>query len=336
MSTLPGIPRIALTWLLVAQVLVILPHLVHLPLWMIALWLGAAAWRVQIFRMRAGYPNGWAKGGLMLLVLAGILLSRGTLVGLDAAVVLLIATFVLKLVEMRSRRDALVLIFLGFFCVVTAYLFDDGILAALYSLLPVTALLAALVGLQHSGFAERPWPTLRLAGGLLLQALPLMVLLFLFFPRMGPLWSLPMPSDKGVTGLSDSMEPGEIAELSRSSALAFRASFDGPIPERHALYWRALTLERFDGRRWSQSSYAELPATPQWRQAGEPLDYSIVMQPSGKPWLFALDVGELAQGDSRMMSDFRWQRRRPVDRPLLYQVRSWPQALREADAEPPA
>ena len=40
---------------------------------MIALWLGTAAWRVQIFRMRARYPKGWAKGGLVLLVLAGIL-----------------------------------------------------------------------------------------------------------------------------------------------------------------------------------------------------------------------------------------------------------------------
>ena len=99
MSRLPGIPRIALTWLLVAQVLVIVPHLVHLPMWMIALWLGAASWRVQIFRMRARYPGGWVKGGLVLLVLIGILFSRGTLVGLDAAVVLLIATFILKLLE---------------------------------------------------------------------------------------------------------------------------------------------------------------------------------------------------------------------------------------------
>jgi transglutaminase-like putative cysteine protease len=336
MSAQPGIPRIALTWLLVAQLLVILPHLLHLPLWTSALWLVAASWRVQIFRMRARYPNAWAKGGLIVLALAGVLLSRGTLVGLDAAVVLLIATFILKLVEMRNRRDALVLIFLGFFCVTAAYLFDDSILAALYSLLPVTALLAALVGLQHSGFAERPWPTLRLAGGLLLQALPLMLLLFLFFPRLGPLWSLPMPSDKGLTGLSDSMEPADIAQLSRSSALAFRASFDGPMPPRDQLYWRALTLERFDGRRWSQSTYAELPQAPQWSKRGAPLDYSIVMQPSGKPWLFTLDVGETALDGSRMMSDFRWQRRRPVDRALLYQVRSWPQAMREANVAPSA
>lgn len=334
MSVQPAIPRIALTWLLVAQALVILPHLVHLPLWMSALWLVAAAWRVQIFRMRASYPNGWVKGGLMVVVLAGIVLSRGTLVGLDAAVVLLIATFILKLLEMRSRRDALVLIFLGFFCVVTAYLFEDGILAALYSLLPVTALLAALVGLQHSGFAGRPWPTLRLAGSLLLQALPLMLLLFVFFPRMGPLWSLPVPSDKGITGLSDSMEPADIAQLSRSSALAFRASFEGKVPERDRLYWRALTLERFDGRRWSQSNYAAVPVSPRWSKAGEALDYSIVMQPSGKPWLFALDVGEMEQDEVGMMTDFRWQRRRAVDRPLLYQVRSWPEARREADVNP--
>ena len=169
----------------------------------------------------------------------------------------------------------------------------------------------------------------------MLQAMPLMVLLFVFFPRMGPLWSLPLPSDKGVTGLSDNMEPADIAELSRSSALAFRASFEGEVPPRAQLYWRALTLERFDGRRWSQSNYADVPVAPQWSKVGEPLDYSIIMQPSGKRWLFALDVGEMAQESGRMMSDFRWQRLRPVDRPLLYQVRSWPQATREGQSEPP-
>ncbi|VXD01482.1 Protein-glutamine gamma-glutamyltransferase [Pseudomonas sp. 8Z] len=327
------IPRIALIWLLVAQVLVILPHLLHLPLWVVGLWLLAAVWRIQIFRMRLRYPGGLAKGALLLAVLAGILLSRGTLIGLDAAVVLLISTFILKLVEMQTRRDALVLIFLGFFCVVTAYLFDDGIVAALYSLLPTLALLAALVGLQQSAFAARPWATLRLAASLMLQAVPLMLLLFLFFPRLGPLWSLPMPSDKGVTGLSDSMEPAEIAELSRSPELVFRASFTGAIPPREQLYWRALTLERFDGRRWSQSGYAAIPRAPEWQQRGEAIDYSIIMQASGKPWLLTLDVAEAGAENSRMMSDFRWQRVRPVDRPLLYQARSWPQALREPQAD---
>jgi len=329
MSVAQAIPRISLTWLLVAQALVIIPHLGHLPLWIIGLWLGCAAWRIQIFRMRARYPNAWIKGALMLGAAVGVLFSRGSLVGLDAGVTLLIATFVLKLLEMRTRRDGLVLIFLGFFAVVTAYLFNDSIVVALFSLLPVTALLAALIGLQQSTFAARPWPTLRLAGGLLGQALPLMLLLFVFFPRLGPLWSLPTPAGKGVMGLSDSMAPGDVAELSRSSALAFRASFDGPIPPRTQLYWRALTLDRFDGRRWSQSLTAQLPVAPAWQKRGEPVSYSIVMQPSERPWLFALDVGETSLGDARRMSDFRLERRRPVDQSLLYEVTSWPAALRE-------
>ena len=332
MSGMAVIPRISLTWLLVAQVLVIIPHLPHLPLWIIALWLGSAAWRIQIFRMRARYPNAWVKGGLMLAAALGVLLSRGSLVGLDAGVVLLVAAFVLKLLEMRTRRDALVLIFLGFFVVVTAYLFDDSMLMAFYSLLPVTALLAALIGLQQSSLAAQPWPTARLAGGLMVQALPVMLLLFVFFPRMGPLWSLPVPNDKATTGLSDSMTPADIADLSRSAALAFRASFNGATPPRSELYWRALTLDRFDGRRWSQSNYAELGPAAQWQKQGEALSYSIVMQPSAQRWLFALDVAQTSLEQTRQMSDFRLQRRQPVDRSLIYQVTSWPQALREPQA----
>ena len=42
MSVTEGIPRPALTWLLVAQLLVIVPHLGHLPAWIIPLWLGCA------------------------------------------------------------------------------------------------------------------------------------------------------------------------------------------------------------------------------------------------------------------------------------------------------
>lgn len=322
------IPRIALTWLLVAQVLVILPHLLHLPPWIIGLWLFCAGWRVQVFRMRARFPTGLERAALMIATATAAFLSRGSLIGLDGGVMLLVATFILKLVELRSRRDALVLIFLGFFVVVTGYLFDDGLLSALYSLLPVTALLAALIGMQHSGMAERPAATVKLAASMMLQAVPLMLLLFLFFPRLGPLWSLPNPQ-KGMTGLSDSMAPADIAELSRSPALAFRASFEGPVPERSELYWRALTLDQFDGRRWSQATGAQQSSKPLWSGRGESIDYSIIMQPSGRPWLFVLDVGQINEPDIVPMSDFRLESRRPVTQSLMYRAQSWPQALRE-------
>ena len=326
----PAIPRISLTWLLVAQALVIVPHLGHLPLWVIGLWLGCAGWRVQIFRMRVGYPTRLAKAGLMLAAAAGVFASRGSLVGLDAGVVLLIAAFVLKLVELRSQRDALVLILLGFFCVVTAYLFDDSLLAAAYSLLPVSALLAALIGLQQSRLAMRPWPTLRLSLGLLAQALPLMLLLFVFFPRLGPLWALPNPN-KVLSGLSDSMAPADIAELSKSDELVFTAPFDGEPPARAQLYWRALTLEHFDGRRWSQAPLVNQPNAAQWTARGQPWEYSVIAQASGRNWLFALDVARSEEGGIQARRDFSLQSPQPLDQPLQYRVRSWPEVLRNAD-----
>ena len=332
MSAQQTIPRNGLVWLLVAQVAVILPHLGHLPLWVIGLWLACATWRVQIFRMCARYPRSWLKVLMMIGVGGGVYLSRGSLIGLDAGVVLLIAAFILKLVEMRSRRDAWVLIFLGFFAVATSYLFNDSLLAGVYSLLPVTLLLAAMIGLQQSSTDTHPWPTLRLAGSLLLQAVPLMLVLFVLFPRMGPLWSLPQPRDRGVTGLSDSMSPGDIAQLSRSAALAFRASFEGPIPERNQLYWRAVTFERFDGRRWSQSLAAQVPGAPDWTPGGSAVSYSVVMQPSGRPWLYALDVAQVDAENVRLMPDFHLQRPRPIDQALMYQATSWPDSRREPAA----
>ncbi len=322
------LPRISLTWLLIAQALVIIPHLLHVPFWLVGLWLACAAWRIQVFRMRLPFPNSWTKAALLLGSAFAVYLSRGSLVGLDAGVALLITAFILKLLEVRSRRDALVLIFLGFFTVVTSYLFYDSLLAALYSVLPVIALLSALLGLQQSSFAMQPLATLNYVLRLFAQAVPLMLLLFVLFPRLEPLWSLPQPADKNTVGLATSMSPGDIAELGQSSALAFRARFDGDIPAQSQLYWRALTLPQFDGRNWSISERVSAQE-PQWQAQGEALSYSIIMQPSSQPWLFSLDVGSSEQTDIRLMSDFRLQRRTPVNRAYQYQATSWPQALRQ-------
>lgn len=323
------VPRQALFWLLVAQVLVIGPHLWHVPLWLAGLWLLCAGWRIQVYRMRAAFPGRLVRLGLMLGAGFGVFLSRGSLVGLDAGVALLITAFILKLVELRSRRDALVLVFLGFFAVTTGYLYEDSLLAALYSLVPVTVLLTAWSGLQQSA-DERPLlASYRASVSLLLQSLPLMLLLFLFFPRLEPLWSLPQPGDRGTTGLSDQMSPGDIAELSQSTALAFRARFDGDIPPRQQLYWRALTLPHFDGRSWQRLDGRSDLHVPSWQRQGEPLGYEVIMQPSHQPWLFSLAVSETDNSEIRLYGDFRLQRNTPVHRTWLYRAQSWPQALAE-------
>lgn len=113
--TAAPIARVSLTWLLLAQALVVLPFVQHVPISITLLWLGCTFWRVQVFRMRARLPGTWIKSGLLVGTAGGVYLARGSLVGLDAGAALLVAAFVLKMLEMNNRRDARVLIFLGFF-----------------------------------------------------------------------------------------------------------------------------------------------------------------------------------------------------------------------------
>lgn len=75
------IPRTGLIWLLLAQVLVIIPHVLHVPLWLLGLWLVCAVWRVQVLRMRLSFPNSWVKAGLMLGCGFAVYLSRAAWLG---------------------------------------------------------------------------------------------------------------------------------------------------------------------------------------------------------------------------------------------------------------
>lgn len=337
---IPLVTRNGLTWLLIAQALIIFPHLFHLPWWILGLWLGCVIWRIQIYRMKITYPPKIVKIILVLLLGLGIYASRGTIIGLDGGVVLLVSAFSLKLIELKTKRDAVVTVYLGFFVIATAYLYGNDFLWAIYSLLPVITLLATLIGLNQTKLATHPLATIRIAIILLLQAIPLMLVLFFFFPRLEPLWSLPMPKNQQMTGLSNQMTPGELADLAQSNELVFRANFQGAIPPKNKLYWRGLTLETYNGRTWSQawdSQYANSSRAPYWQKntpeiAG--INYNIIMQPSSNTWVIALDTpGTLPQHVLRQ-PDFHLERDRPIDALYSYQLTSWPDALREPNRTP--
>jgi len=332
-----ALSRSALLWLLLGQALVILPHLSHLPTWTAFLWLGCTAWRIQIYRMRARLPSRSLRTLLIALTGLGVYYSCDTLIGLDAAALLLVSTFIIKLLELRSRRDAQVLILLGFFVLVIAWLFDDSLLSALYSLLPLLVLLVALCALQKSPkSSQQPWQALRFCSLMLLQALPFALLLFVLFPRFNtPLWGMPMSVEQAITGLSDSMDVSDIAKLAQSDELVFRASFiDSIPPPQRLLYWRMLTLDNFDGKRWSQSSRAAYSRqVPKWQAKGSRIDYKLTFQPSYQSWLPMLEMGQIHLPQTRQTVDFRVEYERLIDQPLSYRASSWPNAIRTTENE---
>ncbi|WP_185266512.1 transglutaminase TgpA family protein [Halopseudomonas xiamenensis] len=323
------IPRNSLVWLLTAQIVALMPHLPRLPLWVAGLWLGCAIWRVQIQRMRWGYPGLPVRMLALAAVTLGVYLAQGTLIGLDAAVMLLLMLFMLKLLEMRKPRDALVVIYLGLFIVATAFLFDQSIALALFQCFSLLVLVAALVGLQQTPGRNDPARAMRTGGILLLQAVPLMLVLFVLFPRMGPLWAVNTPGQQARTGLAESMAPADVAELARSAELAFRVAFDGAVPAQPQLYWRAMTLTSFDGRRWSQSPLASGSMPRNWVPQGEPYRYQVITSASHQPWVFSLRGA--SSDDERLLlnRDFILQARRPLSQGMAYRATSYPDSLLE-------
>ena len=290
----------------------------------------------MVFQGRWDYPQRWIKVLLVVASAIGVGASGQSVFSLETATGLLIVAFALKLVEMKSRRDAYLVIHLCYFIVAAEFLFDQSIGIALYSVLSMVIVTAALVGLHQLHTRVRVSLSLRTAAVLVMQAMPLMLVLFLFFPRVAPLWSVPLPGGTR-TGMSDHVAPGDIAALTRSDEIAFRAVFDGPTPPVRDLYWRGLVYSNFSQGTWSVGGVA---AAPENAPAGagvradfmpdvsgiEPVLYQILLEPTQQSWLFALDVAiPVGQGIS-LTRDFRLISAEPVHTMMRYRGASYPGA----------
>ncbi|MDG4554875.1 MAG: DUF3488 and transglutaminase-like domain-containing protein [Candidatus Competibacter sp.] len=316
---------LALTWLLAALVLAAMPHVAELPVWLSVLFAAGAGWRGFIALRGQSLPPRWLLLALALLAGAGVLIDYRTLFGRDAGVALMVAMTACKLLETRGLRDGVVLVFLGYLLVMSNLLYSQEILMALYLFTAVLVMLAAQVLIHRPHAGLRGLAPLRLVGGMVLQAIPVMLVLFILFPRIpGPLWGLPKDAYQGRTGLSDEMMPGTVSELVRSDAVAFRARFAGVAPPPNQRYWRGPILWRFDGRRWTRLD--ELPAnTPAtFVPEGAAVDYSVILEPSNRRWLFALDLPASIPPRAGMTASFQLLRDQPVNEVYRYEMRSFP------------
>lgn len=332
------LPRAALLWIILAQAMLLLPHISRIPIWVIVVYALAFGWRVQAFRGRAELPGRWLKVALSAAAAGGIVLSFGSLLGMEPMVAFLLTAFALKLTEMRSRKDAYVVIFLGYFVCLTAFLFSQDILLVLYAFVLVWVLTTALICVHRASGRLRDLRPLRLAGVMLLQSVPLMLVLFFLFPRIGPLWSVPLKSHTAQTGMSDRLRPGDVSQLSQSADVAFRVHFEGEIPPASQLYWRGLVMSRLDGDTWRSLRYFEVPASER-REAdvqpqGDALSYSIIMTPTQQNWLYALRYARSSKGGVMLLNDFRLYSPVIIENEYQYSVQSWPQTALELELSP--
>lgn len=330
------IPRNSLALLMVAQLVVLAPLALHISLWVVAACLFCGFWRSQVYLGRWDFPPLWIKALLVvaafLAISISVLLDGGRTFNLEAASSLLALAFALKLVEMKNRRDAYLVIYLSYFMVATAFLFDQSMTLAVYEMLAMIVVTAALIGLNQMQTRIRPLDSLWTAASLVVQALPLMVVLFLLFPRIGPLWSIPIPGS-GSTGISDSLTPGDIADLSQSDELAFRVVFSDTLPAHRDLYWRGLVYSEFDEGTWSVGPRKPLPVKNDALETAG-LRYEVFLQPTQNKWLFSLDTPVEFSARMKRQDDYALLRDEPVFSVLRYRVTSDADLVRDAQLSP--
>lgn len=223
-------------------------------------------------------------GGLFLLFI-----EHRSLIGLHAGTSFFVIALGLKILELKHVRDLFIIIFLSFFVAITQFLYTQSILMGLYILGATCLLIAALIGLSAGNMLSVK-QRLKLSGSLLLQAMPIMVILFYLFPRIpAPRMGLPNNASAGQSGLSNSMQPGQISQLIQSNDLAFRVNFKGEIPPPRDRYWRGPVFWHTDGVRWTP-----VETTPISKQGtklfGSKFRYEVTLEPHRRKWLFALDL----------------------------------------------
>ena len=288
-------------WLLACATLSLAPHASHLPVSLIGVCALLLGWRGLLAHQGRPLPHRFLLFALAASLLALVAVEFQRFFGKEPGIALLAGLLSIKLLETNSVRDARTVVLLSFFMQMGLFLYQQNMGVAALALAGSVATVAALLALE--GRAEIPRARTLAAARLVLQGLPLMAVLFVLFPRIqGPLWGLPADAYTRRTGLSDSMAPGDMARVSESGAIAFRARFEGDPPPPAERYWRGPVLSDFDGRTWRQGqrSVAEAPA---YRSQGPAYTYTLTLEPHNQRWLLALDFPAAAPG-LRYSSDF--------------------------------
>jgi len=275
----------------------VLLHADRVPPWAAAIALLLILWRLLSAHQGGAYP-GVAARALLAFTLVAIVLARfHTLNGLAAGTTLLLLMAGLKLLETRAARDQFVMVAAALFLLLAACLDRQELARAPLYGLHAWVCCAALAVIAAPASSARA--ALGLAGRALLLAVPLALLLFVFFPRLpGAFWAIPR-GDLALSGLSDTMTPGGIGQLATSYEPAFRVQFSGPVPPPQERYWRGPVLHEFDGASWRRTP-GELRARVAREYLGLAYRYQVQLEPSRQRWWFALDTPTETQ-DSRVL-----------------------------------
>ncbi|KPJ79825.1 MAG: hypothetical protein AMJ58_10605 [Gammaproteobacteria bacterium SG8_30] len=316
-----GMRRLA--WTVAGLAAAVAPHAQHLQRWVTATAVAVCLWRLLAEHRGWPLPGKLVRGTVALCATLAVAAGYHALTGLDAGTALLVLMASLKLLETRSPRDHMVLVFIGWFLCLATLLYRQDLVAAAWVLPAVWLLAASLLNVSRRASGGERLRPFRFTGAMLLKAVPLALVLFMFFPRLaGSVWGVPS-DEKSYTGLSEELSPGDISELTLNDTVAFRVRFDGPPPPPRERYWRGPVMTEFDGFTWTRTR-ARAYFRPPVRFLGDPVSYTVTLEPTSQRMLFALDmVADWPRSMAEQGWDYRLWTPQSISTVVQYRARSF-------------
>lgn len=259
-SIVYGVDRSIQLCVILALLFIAIAQITYIPYSLIVIFTAILVFIiVQYYRNKFTYYR-YVQLGVFVTGLALILIQLKTIFGVEAGVSFLTLCLFAKSFELKQKRDLLVVFNLALFVSASLFLHSQSFMMTVCVLLALCSCFTGLYRLHTYEFlkAYHQKPAIKQDILQIIRfiglAVPFFIILFLFFPRFPPFWAVPIPENKAKTGMSDRMSPGDIAELSQSSELAFRIIGDlQQFPPRSQLYWRAMVLDDYDGQTWTRS-----------------------------------------------------------------------------------
>jgi len=306
-----------LLWITACLALTLLAGSTTLPIWVIATAGAAAAIRLTLAARGRDAPPRSIRFVIAALAIGLLFWQFRTFNGLSAGTALLSLIAGLKLLETRTRRDIHVVTLIIYFLSLATLLQGESFWLLSYLIAVCWLTTATLLRLTSSSRGGDWRGSVRYAGRILAQAVPLAVAAWLFFPRFdSPLWRIPDTGGGAMSGLSDVMSPGDITDLAMSDEVAFRVRFSAGTPPPQERYWRGPVLHQFDGHAWSRTDSRRVRA-PVVLFQGPAYEYTVSLEPNQHNWIFVLDwPSRWNAARGALTSDYMLVQDSPISQPM--------------------
>jgi len=305
--------------ILIALIVALLPQVLRLPLWITCWCIWLWGYMYHISRSQRPLPGRFTRRLLTGISMLGLILSFGYTIGGSAFISLIAVMAGLKPLEAGTHRDRMVAVFLSYFLIITNLIVFENLAITLYMFFSVAVTTAALIHINHpEGKINHHFQySLRMV----VQALPLMIILFLLFPRIqGSLWGIKQ-RPYGYTGFSNSLSLGDVARLVVNDDIAFRVEFESPVPGSEKLYWRGIVFWTFNGREWTRGY--PVSESAQTISGKDEVSYIVTLEPRGNRWAFALDMPVDSPPSSSLMGDHTLRLNQSPRKKIRYRLTSY-------------